>query len=335
MVQLSRNSFMWDSVNQIQQPQSGIETDIDSYYRIYGDPDDGLLSTPYGKGAAAAYSVRRLSNNATRAMRIVVDADANGPDASDNEYDIGFDANGELDIARIEELCDKGTGNYDAYVTTWYDQSGEGNDATQTAYASMPKICDAGTVITENGKPALEFNQDGFTAIPGSKSNILFHQAAGGLAMCVLNPTANTQALNRIAENNGAGSGAKGFIFGWDDRVSQGDNDSGYYSLTAGTGPTGAFLASNEASFVTGSQSLMAIEYDWDAGIFQYQDGSLLDSSLGTRTPATGDATFDINYGATGGLQCTMQELILYNAHDANRTLIESNINDYFNIEGV
>ena len=155
--------------------------------------------------------------------------------------------------------------------------------------------------------------------------------------MCVVNPTANTQRFCAIAETNGGGTSNKGFIFGWDDRVSTGENDYGYYQLTAGTGPTGAMRAEAEISFVTGSQSLLAIEYDWDAGIFQYQDGSLLDSFVASNTPATGDATNDLSIGSiegdnTFGLAGTMQELILYNAHDANRTGIETNLNDYYQI---
>jgi len=46
----------------------------------------------------------------------------------------------------------------DVLVDTMYDQTGGGNDLTQTAQATMPKIYDGTTgLITEGGNPAMEF----------------------------------------------------------------------------------------------------------------------------------------------------------------------------------
>ena len=67
--------------------------------------------------------------------------------------DIGF-SNDELDTVSLTAFA--GTG--DAFVKTWYDQSGNSNDATQTATGSQPKIVSSGAVIVENGKPAVEFD---------------------------------------------------------------------------------------------------------------------------------------------------------------------------------
>ena len=47
---------------------------------------------------------------------------------------------------------------FDAYVTTLYDQSGNGRDATQATAASQPQIVADGVVVTDgNGKPAMDF----------------------------------------------------------------------------------------------------------------------------------------------------------------------------------
>jgi hypothetical protein len=306
---------MWSMQEFIIYPDSSthtprdIETDIDSYYRIYGDPDDGLLSTPYGKGAAAAYSVRRLSNNATRAMRILVDADANGPDASDNEYDIGFDINGELDIAKIEELCDKGTGNYDAYVTTWYDQSGEGNDATQATYSAMPKICDAGTVILENGKPALDFNGANMVnAASATQPNTIFHTHTWPL-----------QDGGDYILFDGLASG---------DRQAMGvDSDFGV-RLFADTGIFGT------DPMTAGDQTISSCLFN-GASSTLHLNGSAV-SGIGTGTQGVNGHT--IGAGFNGALKPNRkhQEFIMYDSdQSSNRTLIEANINDYFDIEGV
>ena len=98
-------------------------------------------------GAAAAYSLRLLDNtysgNAVKVRR-----------SSDNaEQDIAF-VNNELDTASLETFAGSG----DAFVTTWYDQSGSGNDATQTTASSQPQIVSSGSTILENGKAAVEFD---------------------------------------------------------------------------------------------------------------------------------------------------------------------------------
>jgi len=103
-------------------------------------------------GAVAAYSVRRLLSGYTGACMRVRE------DSGDTETDIGFDSNGDLDTAAIATHC----GSANGYVTKWYGQessggTGSGNDATQITSASQPQIYDGSAVITENGKPAIDF----------------------------------------------------------------------------------------------------------------------------------------------------------------------------------
>jgi hypothetical protein len=97
--------------------------------------------------AAAAYSLRKLrtaySGAAIRVRR-----------SSDNtELDIGFTATGELDTTTL--LAFVGTGN--GFVTTWYDQSGNGRNATKTTASIQPQIVSSGTLFTENGRPYINF----------------------------------------------------------------------------------------------------------------------------------------------------------------------------------
>jgi hypothetical protein len=44
----------------------------------------------------------------------------------------------------------------DGHVVTWYDQSGNGNDATQTTAANQPKIVDGGVLVLSNGDAAIK-----------------------------------------------------------------------------------------------------------------------------------------------------------------------------------
>ena len=104
----------------------------------------GLLLDTYS-GAAAAYSLRLLrtaySGNAIRVRR-----------SDDNEeQDIGF-RNNELDTSTLETFC----GTSDGFVTTWYDQSGNGVDATQSTASNQNQIVASGTTITLSGKPSIQ-----------------------------------------------------------------------------------------------------------------------------------------------------------------------------------
>ena len=112
----------------------------------------GLLDE-YG-GAAAAYSLRRLSStyesNLIEVRR-----------SSDNTtQDIGYDDNGDLDTASLLSFVGAG----DGFVRTWYDQSGNGVNAQQTTASLQPLIVSSGSINTlgTSAKPAINFNNDYF-----------------------------------------------------------------------------------------------------------------------------------------------------------------------------
>jgi len=102
-----------------------------------------VLSTP----VSGAYSVRLLSSayygSAFRVRR-----------SSDNaEQNIPFLANGDLDTTNLTTFCGSSSG----FVTTWYDQSGNGKNLSQANTTLQPQVVNAGTVITAtNAKPALK-----------------------------------------------------------------------------------------------------------------------------------------------------------------------------------
>jgi hypothetical protein len=99
-------------------------------------------------GASGAYSLRKLrtayTGSAIRVRR-----------SNDNtEQDIGFDGNGNLDESALTTFVGANSG----FVTTWYDQSGNGRDATQTTSGNQPRIVNSGTVDKIAGKPSLFFD---------------------------------------------------------------------------------------------------------------------------------------------------------------------------------
>jgi hypothetical protein len=93
--------------------------------------------------SAAAYSTRQLRTAyAGPLLRVRRSSD-------NTEADIGYGADGWLDEASL--LAHVGAG--DGFVTTWYDQSGNGRDATQTTAGHQPNIVNAGVV-----RPAPDFD---------------------------------------------------------------------------------------------------------------------------------------------------------------------------------
>jgi hypothetical protein len=107
----------------------------------------GLLDTY--SGAAAAYSAaRRLSSTYTGSLIRV-------RRSSDNtEQDIGYNGSNVLDETALTTFVGAGNG----FVTTWYDQSGNGNNVTQSTASYQPKIVNSGSVITLLSKPTIDFS---------------------------------------------------------------------------------------------------------------------------------------------------------------------------------
>jgi beta-glucanase (GH16 family) len=102
-------------------------------------------------GASAAYGLRRLrlaySGSAIRVRR-----------GNDNaEQDIGFTSAGDLDTSALATFVGANSG----FVTTWYDQSGNSNHATQATAVNQPRIVNAGALEKQNNKPAINWYTGG------------------------------------------------------------------------------------------------------------------------------------------------------------------------------
>jgi hypothetical protein len=98
-----------------------------------------------GVSAAAAYSLRQVRSAYT-------DPTIRVRRSTDNaEADIGFTASGDLDTTTLLTFVGSGNG----FVTTWYDQSGNGRNATQTDSNRQPRIVSNGVIETQNGRPTI------------------------------------------------------------------------------------------------------------------------------------------------------------------------------------
>jgi hypothetical protein len=258
-------------------------------------------------GAAAAYSLRLLDStyegSAIRVRR-----------ASDNaEQDIGFDGNGDLDTTALATFC-SGT---DGFVKIWYDQA-NGNDATQTATGSQPKIYDGTTgVVTENGKPAVRFDGSNDALIDLNFSNTSFTSYAS-----VVVAKSNTDAFQMyVSYQNNTSNQLSHSIPSFSQSRLYGDGSSG-----------GAFATANAT---TSSQHLSFA--NWDGSVIDVTvDGTYSDSVSANIGAVSSDYLAISSRNVAGTYtyyHLDVQEIIIYPSDQStNRTGIETNINDYYNI---
>jgi hypothetical protein len=291
--------------------RTAIEENVNDAFNVHPDadttPESGFLNE--FSGAAAAYSVRKLGDSPV-AMRV-----RKTVSAVDYYQIIGFDANGDLDTAAIEEFG----GSNDVFVQTWYDQSGNGNHASNSTNAEQPKIYDGTDGIEkENGIPTIQFDgtddylkADGYIVELSQNSASVFVTANGGT------PDVNTDYL--LSEGDLSDPYSSNFIFGG--------------GTSAGSAPV---LWVNGTTFGTITTGQHVIGFDYDGTNFQaHLDGSTAGSS-GTaivNSEASGGGTHIGTRadGTTAFYNGNAQEIITYKSDkSSDRSDIESNINNYF-----
>lgn len=252
----------------------------------------GLLDTY--TGAAAAYSTRRLYSLYTGAALRVREG------SGDTETDIGFDSNGDLDTAAIATHC----GSANGYVTKWYGQessggTGSGNDAEQATAGSQPQIYNGSAVITDNGKPALDGNEDflSFTSITLTSDFAISH----------VGHYRSQDAIYGGSSGNFGGYGLTGYLR-W--RIS----------------------GSNLNYTVTYSANQQYLDF------FNRSSGSnTLHIDGASKGTISNSNTFDVSQlmggGGAGKILGKYQEFILWDSdQSSNRTGIEGNVNAHFQI---
>lgn len=238
-------------------------------------------------GAAAAYSLRKLSSsylgNAIRVRR-----------ASDNtEQNIGFSGDG-LDTSALTAFCSGTNG----FVTTWYDQSGNINNAVQVASAAQPQIVNTGTLITTNGKPSM--------LLDGVDDD--FYSPVGANSVTDLYFVINTSDQTYLYPYKSGGT------YGFVAQIGSGSGSSSGYGTPA--------LYTNGILRTSSTRGQ----------VYTAQNGYNVVVHQNANTSAwTGGYNF-FGYGGFN-LNGNIQEMIIYlSSQSTNRPDIESNINLYYNI---
>ena len=253
-------------------------------------------------GASAAYSLKKL-RTAYTGVAIKVRR------SSDNtEEDIGFVAN-ELDTVSL--LAFVGSGN-DGFVSKWYDQSGEGNDATQTSASRQTILVSNGAVNELNGKPAIQFISSFVMDLNLSQ----YPFTSGG--------SATEKSIFAVAENNATVNQNLYNIADTRDIYALTYNRSG--------NNTYAFLGANYGVIggnITGQNIISSLAISPSSETFNNTVEGVSSNLI--------RANFnDISIGSRGGsfpMDGNLQEMIMYESNQSsNRENIETNINDYYNV---
>ena len=270
----------------------GLGADISVGYRqpLFGGVP--LLLDTY-TGAAAAYSLRQLRTGVTNVVRV-------REDSGNTEQDFTAE-----EITDGTLLAFVGAGN-NGYVVTWYDQSGNGNDATQATAANQPKIVDAGVLVEENGKPAIDF--DGNKSLTESSVSLTQPFSYFGVRKY------NNDGLNRevfVQQNNSDYSKLIDISFI--------NNNANF----------GSYINGDTETY---NQTLRYILANGVSSQIQDNGGTLYTDDGGTN----GVNGLRIGYAIlTSFFETNVkgQEIIIYNTdQSANRASIQANINDHYSI---
>lgn len=263
--------------------------------------------------AAVAFSLRKLKTDyAGNCVKVRRDSDS-------ATQDIGFTVSGVIDLSALTTFVGAGNG----YIDTWYDQSGNGINATQTATASQPIIINAGSVVELNSNPSISFD--------------------GVNDWLLISGLSNT--------------GDKVTVFEYCKKNSSDTNTSSRFLSTYITGVSPYDFAS-ESSFVVyynNNSSLVANMRNGDAVtvshtkgngvlIFACYDGSYkyisVNGGVRNRDVHTGNFGYQNgrigNYNGVGSnnyLGGYVSELLVYNSDlTSKRNMIINNINTFYNI---
>ena len=289
--------FIYKSI-QTSGVRDALTSNINNFYQIGNFPDytSGFLADY--SGAAAAYSVRKLSNTAIKCMRVRRDIPPY------DELDIGFTPAGDLDE---QAIVDFGGSNV-LVVSRWYDQSGQSNHAVQDTPGNQPQIYNGTKVLTDMGRPTLFASADAFdiTTISGLTEYTISYVARGGVGKM---PAGNSNSASRT-------------YLPWYQNAST--------ALFRHSTVDRSVALTNPIS----TNQRLTFMY-WDSNTVSHAvDGNTPDvSSAGYTAQPTIDRILDGYGGTLYNWDNNFQEIVIWNTDKnaaSQRTAIETNVNDYF-----
>jgi hypothetical protein len=266
---------------------------------------DSLYNT---SSMGLAYGLRRLSHVHT-GYAIQVENDSNVT------LDIGFDNDGNLDTGSILTHIGSGEG----YVTKWYDQSPNQNDAyydnTYTYAGDKPKIATGGAMVTDNGKPAIDTSVGGAFVMTNEYS------------------TGTSDFLMTVVANKTSTNSNQGMIIG-----TQVGNDnrfwlvSSYVNWQINAGSSNhSFASPNNVNIYTLGQQLYTVNHNGSSTTIDRNGIVSTNSGYNRAGPFRATLLFNawnnVNYEFKGKIQ----EIIIFEQSSSKADIV-SNTNSYYNI---
>jgi len=195
-----------------------------------------------------------------------------------------------------------------------------GNPATQATAAAQPKLITAGVTELENGKPALSF--DGVDDELSADSNVFAASAYPSTKVCVYNSASVSTGVVSLSK----------------------DGDAATYSTLLQTNST---RANNTSRGLSGTSSVLGVANTDEQHIAFGFDASATDHNISVDGAAVVSDSTDT--GEVAGVdkflignwrnpspayhEGKIQEVIIYASdQSANRTILETNINDHYGI---
>lgn len=264
--------------------------------------------------AQCAYSLRKVNSSYTgNAIKV-----RNG---SGTTLDIGFDSNGDLDTAAITTHIGSGNGT----IETWYDQSGNSRNATQSTVSLQPFIATSGTIHEVNGKPAVLFAGDyldtaAFAPNPNDAVNQVF--------VCQFD---NVNTRHCVASQWSTSSSTQNWVFQMSEVV------VGLRTLWR-IDNGNSVAADDTNNGVANYQYLASIESS-PSYCRAYYNGSLVNQtsgSIGGGTPNNASRALRIGALSTNGTQLLrgyLQEFVMWsNSSALDIEDISNDVNDYYEV---
>jgi hypothetical protein len=208
-----------------------------------------------------------------------------------------------------------GSGN-NGFVETWYDQSGNGKDLTQTTANKQPKIVDTGSLVTLSGKPSIKPDgSDDFLINQDSIWDTISNSALSCFTVTEKSTVTNKQlwAIGSTADNDG-------------DWLMGGASTAGNVQFR------GARFSSNIVNTGT-SGTMLLTAFDVTGG-----DAFINGSAMGVAASGSPSTTADrlVLFARREGDSFTTQKIseAIFFANDqaSNRVDIETNMNNFYSI---
>ena len=295
-----------------------------------------LLDKSFAAGPAAAYSLRRVSSSysgpAVQIRR-----------ASDNvEVNVNFDSDGVVSLnSTISNVTEETTGSStslttsaktlgqfvanasytdadslgstdSALVQNWYDQSGNSNDAIQSTAANQPKIVSSGSLVAQNGKPAIEFDGSNDRLFSAST-----YTPTTSMAQIVVAKGTSSSTDQIIGDSNDRRHGMALRI------------QNGNFNYFNGIGSS----FNHHTHTANDNQNLHFYGRDTSSTFYARLNGSETSTSISAIDTTALNIYLGARHDGSLNLDGTIQEYLLYlTSQSANKADIESEINTFYSI---